>query len=100
FKLEAERRKLNFEVEFDPNLPRRIVTDSKRLLQVLKNLLSNAFTFTAQGRVRLRVAQALGGSTREHAILGNASSVVSFEVSDPRSGLPPEKQKLIARAFH
>jgi CheY-like chemotaxis protein/signal transduction histidine kinase/HAMP domain-containing protein len=99
FKLEAERRKLNFEVEFDPNLPRRIVTDSKRLLQVLKNLLSNAFKFTAQGGVRLRVAQAIGGWTREHAILGSASGVVSFEVTDTGIGIPPEKQKLIFEAF-
>jgi CheY-like chemotaxis protein/signal transduction histidine kinase/HAMP domain-containing protein len=99
FKLEAERRRLNFEVEIDSGLPRRIVTDSKRLLQVLKNLLSNAFKFTAQGGVRLRVAQAIGGWTREHAILGNATSVVSFEVTDTGIGIPVDKQKLIFEAF-
>jgi HAMP domain-containing protein/CheY-like chemotaxis protein len=99
FKLEAERRKLNFEVEIDTGLPRRIVTDSKRLLQVLKNLLSNAFKFTAHGGVRLRVAQAIGGWTREHAILSHATSVVSFEVSDTGIGIPVDKQKLIFEAF-
>jgi CheY-like chemotaxis protein/signal transduction histidine kinase/HAMP domain-containing protein len=99
FRLEAERRKLNFEVEIDPNLPRRIVTDSKRLLQVLKNLLSNAFKFTAHGGVRLRVAVAVGGWTRDHAILGHAETVVSFEVNDTGIGIPPEKQKLIFEAF-
>jgi CheY-like chemotaxis protein/signal transduction histidine kinase/HAMP domain-containing protein len=99
FRPEAERRKLNFEVEFDPSLPRRIVTDNKRLLQVLKNLLSNAFKFTAHGRVRLRVASAVGGWSREHAILNSAESVVSFEVSDTGIGIPPEKQKLIFEAF-
>ncbi len=99
FKLEAERRRLDFDVEFDPNLPRRIVTDSKRLMQVLKNLLSNAFKFTAQGGVRLRVAQAVGGWTREHAILGSSTDVVCFEVTDTGIGIPPEKQKLIFEAF-
>src|SRR4029079_15440879 len=88
FHLEAERRKLNFEVEIDPTLPRRIVTDSKRLLQVLKNLLSNAFKFTAHGGVRLRVAAAVGGWTREHPILGNEETVVSFEVTDTGIGIP------------
>jgi len=93
FHLEAERRKLDFEVEIDPSLPRRIVTDSKRLLQVLKNLLSNAFKFTAHGGVRLRVAAAVGGWTREHPILGPADTVVSFEVTDTGIGIPAEKAR-------
>ena len=41
--------------DVDPNLGRSITTDSKRLQQVLKNLLSNAFKFTDQGGVRLHV---------------------------------------------
>ena len=40
------------------HLGRSIVTDSKRLQQILKNLLSNALKFTAQGSVRLRVVPA------------------------------------------
>ena len=54
FRHEAENRQLSFEIDVDPNLGRSIVTDSKRLQQVLKNLLSNAFKFTAEGGVRLQ----------------------------------------------
>src|ERR687892_2574024 len=42
FRHEAENRKLSFDVSLDANLGRSIVTDSKRLQQILKNLLSNA----------------------------------------------------------
>src|SRR6195256_1142328 len=42
FRHEAENRQLEFEVHSDPGLSRSLVTDSKRLQQVLKNLLSNA----------------------------------------------------------
>src|SRR5262249_33324327 len=66
FRHEADTKQLSFEVEVDPHLGRSIVTDSKRLQQVLKNLLSNAFKFTDQGGVRLTVSAAVGGWNPEH----------------------------------
>jgi CheY-like chemotaxis protein/signal transduction histidine kinase len=99
FRHEAETRQLSFEVHVDPNLGRSITTDSKRLQQVLKNLLSNAFKFTALGGVRLNVAVAPGGWSSEHPILSQAPAVVAFEVTDTGIGIPLEKQKIIFEAF-
>ena len=62
FRHEAESRGLFFDDQVDPQL-RSITTDSKRLQQVLKNLLSNAFKFTEHGGVRLRIAAVTGGWT-------------------------------------
>src|SRR5438045_4012202 len=99
FRHEAENRQLSFTVELDPNLARSLVTDSKRLQQVLKNLLSNAFKFTAEGGVRLRVSAAVGGWSAEHPVLNTAPAVIAFEVSDSGIGIPLEKQKLIFEAL-
>jgi HAMP domain-containing protein/CheY-like chemotaxis protein/signal transduction histidine kinase len=99
FRHEAENRRLNFEVKMDPNLTRSLVTDSKRLQQVLKNLLSNAFKFTEKGGVRLSVFAAEMGWSEGHPVLGRSASVVAFEVTDTGIGIPPEKQRIIFEAF-
>ncbi|MGC1461136.1 MAG: HAMP domain-containing protein [Terracidiphilus sp.] len=99
FRHEAENRKLLFEVTGDPGMGRSLVTDSKRLQQVLKNLLSNAFKFTEMGSVRLTVSNASSGWSAGHPILSGAGSVIAFEVSDTGIGIPPEKQRIIFEAF-
>jgi len=99
FRHEADNRRLSFEVQTDPHLARSVVTDSKRLQQVLKNLLSNAFKFTEVGGVRLSVSPAKSGWSEDHPILGKAASVVAFEVADTGIGIPFEKQRIIFEAF-
>ncbi|HEY2113781.1 MAG TPA: HAMP domain-containing protein, partial [Candidatus Angelobacter sp.] len=99
FRHEAEARKLSFELQQDTNLTRSLVTDSKRLQQVLKNLLSNAFKFTEHGGVRLSVSLAGSGWSKNHPILNNAASVIAFEVSDTGIGIAQDKQRIIFEAF-
>src|SRR5437588_451334 len=99
FRHEAENRQLSFDVMIDPHPGRSIVTDSKRLQQVLKNLLSNAFKFTEHGGVRLNVSAALGGWSAEHPVLNQSQTIVAFEVSDTGIGIALEKQRIIFEAF-
>jgi len=95
----ADAKNLPLDVEFSPQLPRTITTDPKRLQQILKNLLSNAFKFTAHGRVAVKVSPATEGWTIGHPVLSRASQVVSFAISDTGIGIAAEKQKLIFEAF-
>ena len=99
FRHEAETRQLSFKVDLDPSLGRSLTTNSKRLQQVLKNLLSNAFKFTDRGGVQLKVFAAPVGWTSTHPVLSQAQSVVAFEVADTGIGIPAEKQKIIFEAF-
>jgi len=99
FRHEAESKQLSFDISLDNGLGRSITTDSKRLQQVLKNLLSNAFKFTANGGVHFKVSKVESGWAASHPVLSQAPAVVAFEVSDTGIGIPAEKQKLIFEAF-
>jgi CheY-like chemotaxis protein/signal transduction histidine kinase len=96
----AESKSLAFHVDLDTNLPHTLRTDAKRLQQILKNLLSNAFKFTANGHVSMTVQAVESGWTTDHPILSGARSVVAFAVTDTGIGIAPEKQRLIFEAFH
>ena len=99
FKYVAENKKLTFLTRFDPALPRTIHTDAKRLQQIIKNLLSNAFKFTHQGQVLLTVQAASGGWSPDNDALNRAGEVVCFTVSDTGIGIPPDKQQIVFEAF-
>ncbi|HEX9048708.1 MAG TPA: HAMP domain-containing protein, partial [Verrucomicrobiae bacterium] len=99
FRHVADSKNLPFRVDFDPALPPALTSDPKRLQQILKNLLSNAFKFTAQGEVAMRVRVVEAGWSPEHPVLSRSHYVVAFSISDTGIGIAPEKQKLIFEAF-
>jgi len=99
FRQVAHDKKLDFILQFDTELPRAIYTDSKRLQQILKNLLANAFKFTERGQVCLNVKVANQGWSPDVASLNRANSVIAFAVIDTGIGISPEKQQIIFEAF-
>ncbi len=95
----AESKNVNFLMRFDPRLPRSIFTDSKRLQQIIKNLLSNAFKFTHHGQVTLAVEPVQAGWSPDNDELNRASEVLAFAVTDTGIGIAADKQAIIFEAF-
>ncbi len=95
----AQDKGLDFSVLVDTEAPVSLNTDQKRILQILKNLLSNAFKFTLEGSVSIKIGPATDGWSSGHDVLDGAESVLAFEVADTGIGIPPEKQKIIFEAF-
>ncbi len=82
----AEQAGLEFRLETDTAEPHTIRTDDQRLRQILRNLLANAFKFTAQGSVALRVSREESGS-------------VCFAIADTGVGIPADKLQAVFEAF-
>jgi len=95
----AKEKAIDFIVYLDNNLPDTIRTDKKRLQQILKNLLSNAFKFTERGSVTLNMYSAKKGWSNDNDLLNNANIVIGFEVKDTGIGIHEDKRMLIFEAF-
>ncbi|MES2901836.1 MAG: response regulator [Pseudomonadota bacterium] len=99
FRHMAEAKHLGFTVELADALPTAVMTDTTRLQQVLKNLLSNAFKFTSHGEVALNISLVTSGWTSDHPNLVHADAVLAFAVSDTGVGIASDKLQLIFEAF-
>ena len=85
FQEEARRREIEYRLVGDAEAP-TIVTDGDRVLQVVSNLLSNAFRWTPDGgRVEIRAATENG--------------TVRVDVSDTGPGIRPEEREAIFVPF-
>ncbi len=99
FRHVAESKKLALQIHLDPQLPRTMSTDVRRLQQVIKNLLSNAFKFTEKGSVQLQASVAASGWDAQCEALNRAGRAIAFAVTDTGIGIQKEKQQLIFEAF-
>ena len=89
-KKSADDRKNNLRLEFDDNIPSKLVGDPLKLSQVLINLIGNSVKFTQNGEVVIRVSK----------LDQNSSKVkLHFEVEDNGVGISKKKQKSIFETF-
>jgi signal transduction histidine kinase len=95
----AAAKHLRFKISMDKELPQLIETDSQRLNQILKNLLSNSFKFTEKGEVQLKIYKANNNWKTANLSLDKAEEVIAFEISDTGIGISKEKQNIIFEAF-
>ncbi len=90
YKAQAKGLLLHFDIE--PDLPRYLHTDVKKLRQVAINLLNNAIKFTETGEVVLSVRADRDRSTQDNSYL-------QFAVRDTGAGISPEDLERIYEAF-
>ena len=96
----AKKLNLDFNIRLDEQLPDVIRTDEKRLQQVLKNLLSNAFKFTERGHVTLNVCSPPDVDRGFPGMrAAKSGDVIAFAVSDTGIGIPTDKKQIIFEAF-
>jgi signal transduction histidine kinase/ActR/RegA family two-component response regulator len=91
FSINAEDKKIALIPEFKIDRGLVFLGDIKRIRQILSNLISNAFKFTEQGSITLRIV----------ASTPHDSSVcqVHFEVEDTGIGVSEEKQSKLFERF-
>lgn len=99
FRPVALKNEVELRIEIEEGAPQRITTDRRLLDQILKNLLSNAFKFTSEGSVRLRIGRASPGVPLHGEALLAAPAVLAFSVTDTGIGVAKEKQRAIFEAF-
>ncbi|GAB2859801.1 hypothetical protein GCM10027277_30410 [Pseudoduganella ginsengisoli] len=87
----AEQKHLLLNVGQLPGTPERIRSDEHRLLQILRNLLGNAFKFTSAGEVSLTLALCADSPLGEPAL--------AFTVRDSGIGIAPDKHDMVFHAF-
>jgi CheY-like chemotaxis protein/signal transduction histidine kinase len=86
FRPVASQRQLDFQLAVAEGTPERFISDARRVEQILKNLLSNAFKFTERGDVRL-------------AVSATGADELCFVVSDTGIGIAPDQREVIFEAF-
>lgn len=91
FTKEISDKKLQFEVNIDPQVPQFLIGDESKLRQIFINLLSNAVRYTAKGGVSFNISSVSRS--------GDETVKLRFEVVDTGIGISKDKQLTLFQAF-
>lgn len=94
----TNKKGLYLKMEIDKNLPNGIITDFQKVLQVLKNLISNAIKFTSAGGITLKISRPDNNVDLRLSGL-EKSNAVSMSVIDTGIGISKDKLNAIFEAF-
>ncbi len=92
YSLKTKEKKLNFEINVDPELPKGLLFDETRLRQILFNLIGNAIKFTSEGGITVNVKSKDGYEEGSHIDL-------FIEVIDTGIGICEKSQQIIFEPF-
>lgn len=94
----AENKGLSLTMKMAPEFPEMLFTDQQRLLQILKNILSNAFKFTFSGGIEINFGIPDSGTLFSKPFL-NSNNSCFIAVKDTGVGIPQNKLDFIFEAF-
>jgi signal transduction histidine kinase/DNA-binding response OmpR family regulator len=94
FQIRAQAKQLSLDFILEPDLPQHIVTDGRKLRQVLINLLGNAVKFTQTGGVKLRARIASEKNNPRRSQMA-----IAFDVEDTGKGIAPEEMAKLFEPF-
>ncbi|EOW9527148.1 ATP-binding protein [Bacillus cytotoxicus] len=94
----AAQKNIEFNIEGSNHIPDLFYTDAKRIEQIIKNLLSNAFKFTEKGSVSLQF-QPIEAANLSNEMQSISKDWITISVKDTGIGIAEEQHELIFEAF-
>jgi signal transduction histidine kinase/HAMP domain-containing protein len=94
----VKKKNITLTTKVENGLPEYIMTDTQRVMQIVKNLMSNAIKFTEKGGVTLHVCSPAEGARFNRPEL-TTKNCIAIEVSDSGIGISEETMKVIFEAF-